>query len=80
MIDWSVLAIAGDPDLDVALAAGYLGLTPTATDSDRTWARDWLAERELTEVARRYQRWGAAWWSPMDDDPRLRAWVADTLR
>lgn len=76
VIDWSQLCIVGDPDLDVALAAGYLGLTPAATADDARFAARWLAERGLAERAARYQRWAAAWWAPAGFDARIRSWVA----
>lgn len=79
VIDWSVLAIAGDPDLDVALAAAYLGVTPTATADDARWCRAWLVENGLADTARFYERWAATWWSPLHDDPKIRSWVAGVL-
>lgn len=79
VIDWGVLAIAGDPDLDVALAVAYLGVTPTTTEDDDTFCRAWLAERDLAEVADLYERWAAAWWLPLDGDPTIRSWVAGVL-
>lgn len=79
VIDWSVLAIMGDPDLDVALAVAYFGVTPTATADDVTFAWSWLTERGLAEKARVYERWGAAWWLPGSPDPTIRAWVAGVL-
>lgn len=79
VIDWSVLSIVGDPDLDLALAMGYLGVTPTATESDAHFAQRWLAEHGLAERASFYQRWGAAWWAPATFDRRIRSWVASVL-
>lgn len=79
VIDWSVLAIAGDPDLDVALATAYLGVTPTATVDDARWCRTWLAENGLADTASFYERWAAAWWSPLHEDPKIRSWVAGVL-
>ena len=79
VIDWSVLTIAGDPDLDVALALAYFGVTPETTLADVAFGRRWLRERGLTETAHRYERFGAAWWSPNADEPRIRRWVASVL-
>lgn len=79
VIDWSVLAVAGDPDLDVALAVAYLGVTPTADGRDDEFCRTWLAEQDLAEVADLYERWAAAWWLPLDGDSRIRSWVASVL-
>lgn len=79
VIDWSVLTIAGDPDLDVALAVAYLGVTATADEDDDEFCRTWLAEHDLDEVADLYERWAAAWWLPLDGDPTIRSWVAGVL-
>lgn len=79
VIDWSVLAVAGDPDLDVALAAAYLGVTPTATADDAAFCRAWLADNGLADTAEFYERWAATWWSPLDEDPNIRSWVAGVL-
>ena len=79
VIDWSVLAIAGDPDLDVALAVAYLGVTPTADEGDAAFCRAWLADRGLANTADLYERWAATWWLPLDGDPKIRTWVASVL-
>ncbi len=80
VIDWSVLSIVGDPDLDVALAVAYFGVTPTAGADDVAFAWRWLAERDLAERTSVYERWGAAWWLPGTFDPVIRSWVAGVLR
>lgn len=80
VIDWSVLSIIGDPDFDVALAAGYLGVTETATAADARFADRWLTEHALTERAAFYRRWAAAWWAPATFDDTIRSWVASVLR
>lgn len=79
VIDWSVLSIAGDPRLDVALSVGYLGLTPNVTAADIAWAEAWLADRMPADLAALYRRWGALWWLVGADDARLRDWVVATL-
>lgn len=79
VLDWSVLSIVGDPDLDVALAVAYFGVTETATEEDVHFSERWLAERELTERAAFYRRWGAAWWAPAASDDSIRNWVAAVL-
>lgn len=79
VIDWSVLAIAGDPDLDVALAAAYLGVTPTATADDAAFCRTWLDDNGLADTAEFYEQWAATWWSPLHEDPKIRSWVAGAL-
>lgn len=79
VIDWSVLAIAGDPDLDVALAVAYLGVTPTADADDDTRCRRWLAEHGLTDISSLYEQWGAAWWLPLHEDENIRSFAAGVL-
>lgn len=79
VIDWSALAIAGDPDLDVALAVAYFGVTPTARPDDTAFGNRWLADAGLADTAAFYRRWAAAWWSPLDGDPTIRSWVAGVL-
>lgn len=79
VIDWSVLSIMGDPDLDVALSVAYFAVTPTATASDTEFASAWLRERDLDQRASFYARWGAAWWLPGSDDEDIRSFAADVL-
>ncbi len=79
VIDWSVLAIVGDPDLDVVLAVAYFGVTPTAVPADVEFAWQWLRDRDLAERARFYERWGAAWWLPGSFDPVIQSWVSGVL-
>ncbi len=79
VIDWSVLAIAGDPDLDVALAVAYLGVVDTVRPADHDRVRRWVADHDLGPVVDRYARFGAAWWLPVTDDAAVRPWVVDVL-
>lgn len=79
VIDWSVLSIVGDPDLDLALAVAYFGVTPTATPSDVEFALGWLQDRDLAGRAAFYERWGAAWWLPGSYDEKIRSWVVSVL-
>ncbi len=79
VIDWSVLSIVGDPDLDVALAVGYFGVTATSTPADVTFAWHWLRDRGLAARAECYERWGAAWWLPGSYDETIRSWVVSVL-
>lgn len=79
VIDWSVLSVVGDPDLDLAMAVAYFGVTEAATDEDVAQGTRWLAERGLAERAALYERWAAAWWSPVVDDFGLRRWVRAVL-
>lgn len=79
VIDWSVLSIVGDPDLDLALAVAYFGVTAAATPADVAQGWRWLTERGIAERAAFYERWAAAWWSPIEDDFGLRRWVREVL-
>lgn len=79
VIDWSVLSIVGDPDLDVALADAYLGVVATVTAVDRAQTRSWLQAYGPSDGVHLYGRWGAAWWLPVEDDQALRRWVVGTL-
>jgi aminoglycoside phosphotransferase (APT) family kinase protein len=79
VIDWSVLSIVGDPDLDVALAIDYFAVTPTADADDVAFARDWLRDQDLGGPTSFYERWGAAWWLPLSDDENIRSFVAGVL-
>ncbi len=79
VIDWSVLSIVGDPDLDVALAVAYFGVTPTATPADVAFSWDWLRDHDLANRAEVYERWGSAWWLPGSYDEQIRSWVVSVL-
>lgn len=79
VIDWSVLSIIGDPDLDVALAVEYFAVTPTAVEADSVFARDWLRQNGFAEAADFYRRWGAAWWLPGSYDENIRSFVTGVL-
>lgn len=79
VIDWSVLSIIGDPDLDVALAVEYFAVTPTAVEADSAFALSWLRENGFAESAEFYRRWGAAWWLPGSYDENIRSFVTGVL-
>ncbi|WP_436792694.1 phosphotransferase family protein [Actinospongicola halichondriae] len=79
VIDWSVLSIVGDPDLDVALAVAYFAVTPTAAADDISFSWSWLRDRGLADRARFHERWGAAWWLPHSEDENIRSFVAGVL-
>ncbi len=79
VIDWSVLSIVGDPDLDVALAIAYFAVTPTATADDVSFSCAWLRARGLAARATFHRRWGATWWLPHHDDENIRQFVAGVL-
>jgi aminoglycoside phosphotransferase (APT) family kinase protein len=81
VLDFGTVSIVGDRRLDPLAAAAYLAplITPTATDSDLSVAREWLAGRGLDDLYEAAQRWIAAFWSIARDDLRLHQWCRSIL-
>ncbi len=81
VIDFGTVSIAGDRRIDPLAAAAYLDppITPTATVTDRSIAREWLAERGLDELYGPARRWLAAFWSAALDDAALAGWCRSIL-
>lgn len=81
VIDFGPMAIGGPRHLDPAVAVAYLApeITPTATDADRADARDWAAERGLSDLLAPAERWMAAFWVAATDDEELQVWCRRVL-
>ena len=81
VLDFGVIALVGDRRLDPLAAVAYLtsNITPTADDTDRALAQEWLAERGLAGLYEPARRWLAAFWSIARDDLRLHQWCREVL-
>jgi hypothetical protein len=81
VIDFGASTIMGDRRLDPLTAAIYLTppITPTATDRDRSVAREWLVAHELAALYGAAQDWIAAYWSFAHDDPDVYQWCRAIL-
>jgi hypothetical protein len=81
VVDFGSVPIVGDARLDPLSAAAYLTpyITPTATDTDRHVAREWLQARGLLPLLEPVSRWLAARWSHATTDVKLHAWCRGTL-
>lgn len=81
VIDFGGLPIMGDARLDPLSAVIYLTpfITPTATDRDRSLAREWLQAQDLDELFEPAERWLAARWSFATGDVRLHRWCQRVL-
>lgn len=81
VLDFGASCIAGDRRLDPLAAAVYLdpAITPTANESDRAVAHDWLVAHDLAPYFAPAQKWLAAYWSFATDDRPLQRWCRQTL-
>jgi aminoglycoside phosphotransferase (APT) family kinase protein len=81
VLDFGVVAIAGDRRLDPLAAVAYLAteITPCATPADRAVAAEWLAEQGLAPLYEPARRWLAAFWSIARDDLALHRWCRAVL-
>ncbi len=81
VLDFGVVAIAGDRRLDPLAAAVYLAseITPCATPADRAVAAEWLAEAGLAPFYEPARRWLAGFWSTARDDLALHRWCRSVL-
>jgi aminoglycoside phosphotransferase (APT) family kinase protein len=81
VLDFGASVIIGDRRLDPLTAAVYLApsITPTATNSDRLVAQEWLTSRGLADHYAAAQNWIAAYWSFATDDISLHQWCRKIL-
>lgn len=83
VIDFGPLTVIGDPWLDLASTAIFLGVVPGHTPEDEVVVRSRLASRvgsEILGAITLYRGWYAIRFSPYrDDDPNLYAWCVASL-
>lgn len=82
VIDFGYSSIIGDRRMNVVAAAAHLmsaRITPVVTEADRAVARDWLQARGLTDYYAAGERWMAAYWLFVRDDPTVVAWAHEIL-
>lgn len=81
VVDFGGVAIVGDARLDPLSCVVYLSpyISRTATDHDRSLAREWLKAQDLDELLAPAARWIAARWSFAQDDVLLHQWCQSVL-
>jgi aminoglycoside phosphotransferase (APT) family kinase protein len=81
VLDFGAMTACGDARLDAVASVVYLApeITPAADDADRHTARLWLEQAGLSAWLTPVERWLAALWSFVDDDPAVRRWCRRVL-
>jgi hypothetical protein len=81
IIDFGASSKMADRRLDIWSAVAYLDqeISPSATDSDRNVALDWLASKGLDSEYPIAKRWIASSWCFAHDDPAVRSWCQRVL-
>jgi aminoglycoside phosphotransferase (APT) family kinase protein len=81
IIDFGASSKMADRRLDVWSAVAYLDqeISPSATDSDRSVALEWLRSAGLDRDYPSAKRWIASSWCFAHDDPAVRSWCRRVL-
>lgn len=81
IIDFGASSKMADRRLDVWSAVAYLDqeISPSATDSDRNVALDWLESKGLNSDYLSAKQWIASSWCFAHDDPAVRSWCRRVL-
>jgi len=81
IIDFGASSKMADRRLDVWSAVAYLDpeISPSATDSDRNLALEWLNSKGLDRDYLSAKRWIASCWCFAHDDPAVRSWCRRVL-
>lgn len=81
IIDFGASSKMADRRLDVWSAVAYLDqeISPSATDSDRNVALEWLESKGLEGDYLSAKRWIASSWCFAHDDPAVRSWCRRVL-
>lgn len=81
IIDFGTSSKMADRRLDVWSAVAYLDqeISPSATDSDRHVALEWLKSKGLDSDYLSAKRWIASCWCFAHDDPAVRSWCRRVL-
>lgn len=79
VIDWGYSSVWAAERMNPLIAANYLfpRISPTATAHDQEIALSWLDEHGLLQFFEPMQRWLAAYWLFVKDDPVVVAWCKE---